>query len=919
MANTEMGNHEVLNSSIDEALRRDVRLIGNLLGRTIRTQQGTDPFLLVEEVRSMAKAARQSETDQVRLLVSKMAKLADTELLSLARSFTLFLNLANIAEQHHQDRQRRIATHQETSESGAAEVDLELATIDNNRIASHSFLEEELRKLLEAGIDAETLYRHVSKLRIDLVLTAHPTEVLRRSISSKYLRINDLLALRDQKHLSWAERQEIIRGLFRVITEVWETDEIRRERPTPVDEAKTGLVIVEQTLWEILPRIIRELDQALQVVVGKRLPLEACPVRFGSWMGGDRDGNPNTTPEVTHRVCLLSRLRGAELFWHEIDELRRELSMTQCNEALRSEVGKGVAEPYRELLQRVLSRLETTIHHLTNRLRSGALFSDPADESPVYHSTEQLKIPLMLCYKSLLAVEDRVIAEGRLTDVLRRLDAFGLELLKLDIRQEADRHTEALDAITTHLGLGSYREWDEGRRLEFLVDELQSKRPLITPSFPAPGEGSAAVREVMRTFRMLARGNPESFGAYVISMASRPSDVLAVELLQKSCGVQHPLRVVPLFERVDALADAADTMRRLFSTPWYLEHIQGRQEVMIGYSDSAKDAGKLAAAWGLYQAQEELVEVFQDFKVSLTLFHGRGGTVARGGDPSSAAIRSQPPGSVNCSMRVTEQGEVIQAKYGLPGVAEETLRVYLGSVLEATLAPPPAPKSSWRRQAGLLARDALEGFKDMVQDHPQFVHYFREATPESELSKLKIGSRPARRKAGNEIQYLRAIPWTFAWTQTRLMLPAWLGVGQALRKAWDRGDHDTVIEMQQHWPFFAATLDSIEMVFSKCDLSVASLYDDRLVSPQLRKLGVSLREQYCEAVERLLAVTGHEIPLESEPVTRQSIDVRNTYVDPLNVLQVELLSRVREGGNEIVEDALLITINGIAAGMRNTG
>lgn len=868
----------------------------------------------------MAKDARRSEAEQSQQLIQKMSNLDNGELLYLARAFTLFLNLANIAEQHHQVRQRRLAARRTSYGSEGREADRKLETRDTGLVATHGYLENELRKLCDRGIDSDTLYEHVCRLNIDLVLTAHPTEVVRRSISSKYFRIADLLSRRDREDLTLGERQQIIQALFRTLNEVWETDEIRRVRPTPVDEAKTGFVVVEQTLWDVVPKITRELDEALQVTIGKRLPLDAVPIRFGSWMGGDRDGNPNATPEVTRQVCRLSRLRAAELFWQEIDELRRELSMTKCDEALRAEVGEDAAEPYRCLLQRILTRLKASIRNFAGNLDGETPGSHyQATEEQIFQFTQQLREPLMLCYNSLVAVGDSVIAEGRLCDILRRLDTFGLELLKLDIRQEAERHSEALDAITQYLGIGSYLEWSESRRQEFLIREVQSNRPLISSAFPAEGQAEDAVREVLETFRMIGKENPESFGAYVISMASRPSDVLAVELLQKECGVSPPLRVVPLFERLEALQGAADCMRQLFETPWYLAHIDGHQEVMIGYSDSAKDAGKLAAAWGLYQAQEQLVEVFDEFAVSLTLFHGRGGTVARGGGPAYEAIRSQPPGSVNCSMRVTEQGEVIQAKYGLPGTAEETLQVYIGAVLESTLLPPPKPKPAWRRQAGLLARDALEEFHSVVRDHPQFVPYFQLATPEQELGKLKIGSRPARRREGEGIRYLRAIPWIFAWTQTRLLLPAWLGVGQALKSACDRGDKELLQEMQQKWPFFAATLDSIEMVFSKTDPVVSSLYDTRLVPSEFSHLGRSLREKYFQSLELLLAVTDHSLPLENEPVVRQSIQVRNTYVDPLNILQVELLSRVRAGGEGIVEDALLIAINGIAAGMRNTG
>ena len=911
------GEFTDLGSGVDagenEPLRRDVRLLGDLLGETIAKQHGGALFKLVEEVRTIAKQARLGETAATRRLIDKLSGLPAPELLNLARTFTLFLNLANIAEQHHQIRQRRQLAR-------AAGVDPDPRTPGG----FGGFIGAELQKLLERKIAPKTLHRHVAKLSINLVLTAHPTEVMRRSVSSKFLRIAHLLAEQDRHDLSGLERAQIRQGLHRAIAEVWATDEIRRRRPTPVDEAKTSLVTVEHSLWEVVPKVTRELDDALRHHTGKRLPLDAVPIRFGSWMGGDRDGNPNTTPQVTRRVCLLNKIKAAQMFLQDIDQLRRDLSMRQCNPALRRAVGESAAEPYRALLEKVIRKLTATLTHYS-RLFDG---KKPASvRKNIYRRREQLRTPLMLCHDSLVECGDQMIAEGRLTDILRRLDAFGLTLLKLDIRQEASRHTDAIDAITQYLGLGSYAEWDEARRQEFLVKELNSKRPLIASTFPAPGEIPEEVAEVLETFRMLAAENPESFGAYIISMASKPSDVLAVALLQKECRVRRPLRVVPLFERLDALQGAAACMDRLFSIDWYKTRIDGRQEVMIGYSDSAKDAGILSAAWGLYQAQAELVEIFAQHEIDLTLFHGRGGTVARGGGPAREAIRAQPPGSVNCSMRVTEQGEVIQAKYGLPGMAEETLQGYIGAVLEATLTPPPTPSEAWCRQISQLSLDALEEFHDIVRRRADFGAYFRLATPLQELAKLKIGSRPAHRGKGDGIQSLRAIPWIFAWTQTRLMLPAWLGVGNALEKARARGDQAVLGEMRAHWPFFKATLDSIEMVFSKANPNVSAIYDARLVTDASQSpdnspdnsLGDLLREKYRQTAASLLEVTGHRIPLENEPVVRRSVDVRNTYVIPLNILQVELLSRVRGGAPGEVEDALLIAINGIAAGMRNTG
>ena len=487
--------------------------------------------------------------------------------------------------------------------------------------------------------------------------------------------------------------------------------------------------------------------------------------------------------------------------------------------------------------------------------------------------------------------------------------------MPLDIRQESTRHTEALTEITEYLGLGSYHKWTESERQTFLTQELQGKRPLIPLDFPASDD----VAVVLETFRMIARQPAEYLGAYVISMATSASDVLAVEVLQKACGVLTPQRVVPLFERLDDLNGAAHTMDQLWSNPVYFDKIKGRQEVMIGYSDSAKDAGQLSAAWGLYGAQEQLVELAKKYQVKLILFHGRGGTVARGGGPAHAAIRSQPPGSVNGSLRVTEQGEVIQSKYGVPGIAAESLKTYLCAVLDATLTPPPQPKPEWRENMDALSAIALKEFRSVIREEPDFVPYFVQATPESALGTLNIGSRPARRRKGEGITYLRAIPWIFAWTQTRLMLPAWLGIGAALQAALDDNKEAQLRDMQAHWPFFESTIDLIEMVLAKADPDVALLYDQKLVDPKLLPLGESLREKYHQIVKAVLELTGHEELVEHEPFLLQGIIVRNPYVDPLNILQVEILARVRAGETGMIEDALMVAINGISAGMRNTG
>jgi phosphoenolpyruvate carboxylase len=877
-------------------LRDDVRLLGRVLGDTVRQQAGQDTFDRVEQVRALAKGFRAGAAEDFDELVSVLAAMSIDDALPLARAFTHFLNLANIAEQHHRVRRRREYRR------------------DAEAPPQRASFEEAFASLLDAGIAPDELHATVASLRIELVLTAHPTEVVRRTLLRKFNRIADCLARRDRPDLTIPEREDVEEGLYREIHAIWETDELRLERPTPVDEARWGFVVIEQILWRTLPLHLRRLDRALRRATGKPLPAEAAPIRFGSWMGGDRDGNPNVTPAVTEEVCLLSRWMAADLLYREVDALRAELSMIEATDELRAAAGTD-REPYRALLRDVRDRLAATRRRIERRLEG----REP-DDRPIYDDPEELAGVLRLCDRSLRSTGEGRIADGRLTDLRRQLACFGLGLVRLDLRQESARHGEALDEITRHLDLGSYAEWDEAARLEFLETELAGKRPLIPRDF----EPSPAVRDVLDTLQIAARQPVGSLGAYVISMARQASDVLAVELLQKQAGVEPPLRVVPLFETVDDLHRAGATLDRLLAVPWYRDRIDGHQEVMIGYSDSAKDGGRLAAAWELYTAQERIVETCRRHAVRVTLFHGRGGTVGRGGGPISLAVRSQPPGSVAGRLRVTEQGEMIQAKFGLQGIAERTLELYTTATVEATLQPADSIPDTWRETMSRIAETSRETYRSFVDDEA-FIEYFRRATPLEELGGLNIGSRPARRRPDGGIESLRAIPWVFAWTQMRLMVPSWLGVAEALEGEIEAGRTDLLREMYRAWPFFHSTLDLIEMVLAKAAPRIAGHYERRLVPERLTPVGAKLRERFERAVAAVLRVTGHDRLLAGNPVLRRSIDVRNPYVDPINLVQVELLRRLRNERAEAPEkerslrDALLLTVNGVAAGMRNTG
>lgn len=888
-----------MDHNVNAPLRDNVRLLGDLLGECLRQQAGEDLFNTIEQIRKASVATRSEEGAPISTLKDLLSPLDDDTLLEVARAFSQFLNLSNIAEQHHRERLHR----QHQRYPGDPGGDQGLLDV--------------LARLKEQGIEDASLGETLHDLSVELVLTAHPTEVTRRTLIRKYDQMADLLGELDRSDLNDEERRSLRARLRRVILAAWTTDEIRREKPTPVDEAKWGFATIEQSLWQAVPDMVRQLEIHL---ADRGLPLppaDWAPVKLASWMGGDRDGNPNVTAVVTREVLLLARWMAADLYLRDIENLLADLSMEAASQELLAVTGPS-HEPYRVLLREVRRRLK-----LTRRQREAQVDGLPVPEGEGYLFREQLLEPLKLIDQSLRAVGLADIANGDLKNTLRRLNCFGITLLRLDIRQESTRHSDALDAITRYLQLGSYHEWDEDQRQTFLVNELLARRPLIDDAFRRSEECTPEVAEVLDTCEVIAEQGSEGLGAYVISMATTPSDVLSVMLLQKIAGVTEPMRVVPLFETLADLDGAEHTMRALMGVPFYRERVAQGQEVMIGYSDSAKDAGFLGAAWAQYRAQEKLTALFAEHQIPLTLFHGRGGSISRGGAPSRMALLSQPPGSVAGRIRVTEQGEVIRFKYGRPSVAVFNLSQYVAATLEATLLPPCSPQTEWREQMQILTDVSVAGYRGVVQDEPELVRYLRTVTPETELSRLALGSRPARRKQDAGISSLRAIPWVFAWTQIRLMLPAWLGTGGALEEALaDKEQAERVRDMTVHWPFFQGVVDMLEMVLAKADLNVAAWYEQRLAGNDdgLQQLGTVLREKLTSCVAALGGLTGREDLLENNPAMRWSIRVRDPYTDPLHLLQAELMARLREqDGDETLESALMVTIAGIAAGLRNTG
>ncbi|WP_372633878.1 phosphoenolpyruvate carboxylase [Alcanivorax jadensis] len=888
-----------MDNSVNTPLRDDVRLLGDLLGQCLRQQAGEDLYQTIETIRKASVATRGDEGAALSSLRDLLSPLDDDTLLEVARAFSQFLNLSNIAEQHHRERLHRQHQRYPGDPGGDQGIRDVLQRLQEEQIAS--------------GVIEGTL----RDLSVELVLTAHPTEVTRRTLIRKYDQMADLLGELDRPDLTEDEQAFRREKLYRLILAAWSTDEIRRERPTPVDEAKWGFATIEQSLWQAVPEMVRQLERELAEQGLPQPPADWAPVKLASWMGGDRDGNPNVTAPVTREVLLLARWMAADLYLRDVENLLADLSMEAASEELLAETGPS-HEPYRVILRQVRQRLK-----LTRRQMEARVENLPVPEGESFLRREELLAPLQLIDRSLREVGLGDIADGDLKNTLRRLNCFGITLLCLDIRQESTRHRDAVDAVTRYLELGSYADWPEERKQAFLVEELQARRPLIDEGFHSSEECTDEVAEVLATCRVIAEQGSEGLGAYVISMARAPSDVLAVMLLQKIAGVSEPMRVVPLFETLDDLDNAEATMSALLAVPFYRQRVAGGQEVMIGYSDSAKDAGFLGAAWAQYRSQEKLTALFAEHDIPLTLFHGRGGSISRGGSPTRMALLSQPPGSVAGRIRVTEQGEVIRFKYGRPAVAVFNLAQYVAATLEATLLPPRAAKPQWREQMQTLTDVSVAGYRSVVQEEPELVRYLRTVTPETELSRLALGSRPARRKQDAGISSLRAIPWVFAWTQIRLMLPAWLGTGAALEAAQaDPAQSSTVQEMVAQWPFFQGVVDMLEMVLAKADLRVAAWYEQRLAGDDadLARLGEVLRERLTGTVNALSALTGREDLLDNNPVMRWSIRVRDPYTDPLHLLQAELMARLRQqDGDKTLESALMVTIAGIAAGLRNTG
>jgi phosphoenolpyruvate carboxylase len=889
----------VIDDQLYSKLKKDVNFFGDLLGQIIKEQAGDKVFNLVESIRKLAKITLEGNADAQQQLLLLLDNLEPKFFIPVTKAFSQFLNFANIAEEYHRIRQTRFDAMQQA------------------KLAEGSF-DSLILQMRAAGIADKKTYAALLKINIEFVFTAHPTEVKRRTIMSKYQKIHNYLKKLDQVMLTEAEKNELIEMIKSEMTSVWLTPEIREQKPTAIDEAKWGFATIESSVWDAVPQLMRELDIFCLKNFSQELPLDFMPVKFDTWMGGDRDGNPFVTADITIKACQMASWVAANLISKELAELIHSLSMVECSNKLRKLVGDA-GRPYNFLLKTVHKKLQNTLEALSSVIQGSHV---NIEQSELYHDKHEILVVLIACYDSLVETNAKVIARSKLLDLIRQVNCFGLALMRIDIRQDARKHVELMDLICQTLSLPNYSSLDEQSKQEFLIKQIKSDKRLLTEQI-LNDEGFS---ETLNTIRALTKVPRDSLGNYVISMSSQASDVLLIVFLQKQFDIKQLLPVVPLFEMGDDLLNAANILECLLGIKSYRNLINDYQQIMIGYSDSAKDIGVVGAAWLQYTAQENLSKVAQKHKVNLVFFHGRGGSVGRGGWPTHRAILSQPPKSINNCMRITQQGEVIKNRFGLPEIAVKTMTVHLSAILEATLVSPPEPDKSWRTIMNKLAALSTESYQQLIYHNKDFINYFLTCTPINELDKMAIGSRPSRRNTGDltSIRNIRAIPWTFAWTQNRLLLSSWLGMGSILEYAIANKQLDSLRSMEQQWPFFRSILAMTDIVLAKADPQISLYYERRLSTPELHTLGNYLRAEFENTKELLLQVKKQDTILSDDQWLQGSINVRNKYILPLHLIQAELLYRTRHDNIDakklaIIQQALLICTAGISAGMRNTG
>jgi phosphoenolpyruvate carboxylase len=900
-------------------LHDDVALLGGLLGDAIQAQEPVEAFALEERARTLGKALRSGDATARAQLTALVEGLSIADATVVVRAFTSYFRLVNLAEDNERVRRVRRREHE---------------ALPAPRRGS---LREAIGLIAARGTSAESMQELLAHAEIRLVLTAHPTEARRRTTVAKLARIFAAIREIDERDLAGDELAWRHARLAGTIQELWSSDEIRAVSPTVLDEVRAGLVSFDPTLLEVVPRLYRELEDAVEAAYPGAGVLVPPVLSFGSWIGGDRDGNPNVTAAVTLQTLGLMRRVALAFLERRVGRLAERVSVSSLVTGpvpLLEPALRAGAERFPQLADELTRRNPEEPYRRFFALVRERLRATRAGRREGYADAAELLADLRTAERALRAQRADRIAAGDLHDVIREAEVFGFHLARLDIREHADRHRQAVGELLARRGaVDDYEGLGETARQALLA------RALADPATPPPADPaglSPAASEVIGTFTMLrgalSSGHRDALGSYVISGAAAPSDVLEVLLLMRQTGLaaaggeQAALPIAPLFEFGASLHDAAGTMATLLAQPAYRAALRSWgdcQEVMIGYSDSNKDVGYLASTWGVRRAQTELAELLRAHGVRFTFFHGRGGALGRGGGPANVAILAQPPGTVEGRIKLTEQGEVIAAKYSTPEIAHRELELIAGAALVSRLLPQPADERLRVFEALLerMAGRSRQVYRDLVYGDPGFERFFEQATPIEEIARLRLGSRPTRRGGSQRIEELRAIPWVFSWTQARIILPGWYGLGSALALAREEAGLPVLQEMDRDWPFFAALLSNAEMALAKADLTIGERYAGLVEDESLREaIWTPIRAEYERTRELVLAVTDQRRLLDRTPVLQRSIDRRNPYVDPLSFIQVELLRRLRrDGPSEALARATLLTINGIAGGLRNTG
>ncbi|MFT3860219.1 phosphoenolpyruvate carboxylase [Micropruina sp.] len=910
----------LLDEAGDAQLRRDIRRLGELLGETLARQESPELVDQIEDIRRLARQALAGEPTAQRALTKRLSTADLPTAVNLIRAFRTYFHLANIAEQVARIR-----------------------ALDD-RAEGTGWLAQAVEKVADE-LGAPALTTALARLQIRPVFTAHPTEASRRTTLTQLRQIGDVLLSAPAALTPRAERARD-RQLTTVIETLWQTDELRVDQPTVEDEARNVMFYAGTLMAGTVPQLLDDLaDEAAQQ--GAFLPLTVAPLALGNWIGGDRDGNPNVTADTTLAVLYRQHLVGIGVLLNALDEVIAEVATSSRLRGVTPELQQSltddlanlpeldphvqrihVEEPYRLKLHCVRQKLINTRRRLTDQL--------PHRDGHDYRGSGHLLADLEVVRSSLIANRAELLADGRLTTLIRTVSAFGLGVATMDVREHSEKHHHALAQLFDRLGeLGRpYAELAPGERFEVLSAELGRRRPLAPspPPLDADGTRTFATFEAIRTAH--ERFGPAVIESYIVSMTRGADDLLAAVLLARQARLVDvteglaTIGFVPLLETVDELRTAGQIVDRLLSDGHYREIVRLRgdvQEVMLGYSDSNKDAGIATSQWEIHRAQRVLRDVAAKHGIQLRLFHGRGGTVGRGGGPTHEAILAQPFGSLRGQIKVTEQGEVISDKYTLPALARENLELTVAAVLEAstlhlTSRQPPEQLAEWDATMQTISDSAFVAYRGLVDD-PDLPAYFWQSTPVDQLGALKLGSRPSKRPdSGAGLGGLRAIPWVFGWTQSRQIVPGWFGVGSGLEAAVAAGHRDDLTEMYAQWHYFRTFISNVEMTLTKTRLDVARHYVESLVDANLHHIFDTIADEYRRTVDAVLAITGESELLESQPLLQRTLSVRDAYLDPVSYLQVAMLARLRAGDRDPqLERALLLAVNGVAAGLRNTG